>query len=161
MPNCPNSTYNPVHFVRTSREMTERIHAYGSKVFLQMSGGFGRVTIPTNLGEFPPVAPSAIPHRWLDKTCRPLTVDEIHAIVESFGKGAYNAQRAGFDGVEIHAVHEGYLIDQFAISFLTTAPMNTAAVWKTASALPKRTWRRSRRPAARTSPWRCATRPRA
>ena len=46
-----------------------------------------------------------------------LTVDEIHAIVESFGKGAYNAKRAGFDGVEIHAVHEGYLIDQFAISF--------------------------------------------
>lgn len=117
MPSCPNSTYNPVHFVRTGREMTERIHAYGSKIFLQMSGGFGRVTIPTNLGEFPPVAPSPIPHRWLDKTCRALTVDEIHAIVESFGKGAYNAKRAGFDGVEIHAVHEGYLIDQFAISF--------------------------------------------
>ena len=117
MPNCPNSIYNPVHFVRTGREMTERIHAYGSKIFLQMSGGFGRVTIPTNLGEFPPVAPSPIPHRWLDKTCRALTVDEIHAIVESFGKGAYNAKRAGFDGVEIHAVHEGYLIDQFAISF--------------------------------------------
>ena len=117
MPNCPNSTYNPVHFVRTGREMTERIHAYGSKIFLQMSGGFGRVTIPTNLGEFPPVAPSPIPHRWLDKTCRALTVDEILAIVESFGKGAYNAKRAGFDGVEIHAVHEGYLIDQFAISF--------------------------------------------
>ena len=117
MPNCPNSTYNPVHFVRTGREMTERIHAYGSKIFLQMSGGFGRVTIPTNLGEFPPVAPSPIPHRWLDQTCRALTVDEIHAIVESFGKGAYNAKRAGFDGVEIHAVHEGYLIDQFAISF--------------------------------------------
>lgn len=117
MPNCPNSTYNPVHFVRTGREMTERIHAYGSKIFLQMSGGFGRVTIPTNLGEFPPVAPSPIPHRWLDKTCRALTVDEIHAIVESFGKSAYNAKRAGFDGVEIHAVHEGYLIDQFAISF--------------------------------------------
>ena len=117
MPNCPNSTYNPVHFVRTGREMTERIHAYGSKIFLQMSGGFGRVTTPTNLGEFPPVAPSPFPHRWLDKTCRALTVDEIHAIVESFGKGAYNAKRAGFDGVEIHAVHEGYLIDQFAISF--------------------------------------------
>lgn len=117
MPNCPNSTYNPVQFVRTSREMTERVHAYGSKIFLQMSGGFGRVTIPTNLGEFPPVAPSEIPHRWLDKMCRALTKDEIHSIVESFGKGAFNAKRAGFDGVEIHAVHEGYLIDQFAISF--------------------------------------------
>lgn len=117
MPNAPNSTYNPVHFVRTSREMTERVHAYGAKIFLQMSGGFGRVTIPTNLGEFPPVAPSPIPHRWLDKTCRELTRDEIHKIIESFGKGAFNAKRAGFDGVEIHAVHEGYLIDQFAIAF--------------------------------------------
>ena len=117
MPNCPNSTYNPVHFVRTSREMTERVHAYGAKIFLQMSGGFGRLTIPTNLGEFPPVAPSPIPHRWLDKTCRELTRDEIHKIIESFGKGAFNAKRAGFDGVEIHAVHEGYLIDQFAIAF--------------------------------------------
>lgn len=116
MPNCPNSTYNPVHFIRTGKELTERVHAYGSKIFLMMSGGFGRVTIPTNLGEFPPVAPSAIPHRWLDKICRPLTVEEIHSIVRSFGDGAYNAKRAGFDGVEIHAVHEGYLLDQFAIS---------------------------------------------
>ena len=115
MPNCPNSTYNPVHFIRTSREMTERIHAYDARIFLMMSGGFGRVTIPTNLGEFPPVAPSPIPHRWLDKTCRALTVEEIHAIVKSFGDGAYNAKRAGFDGVMIDAVHEGYLIDQFAI----------------------------------------------
>lgn len=116
MPNCPCSTHNSVHFVRTAREMTERIHAYGAKVFLQMSGGFGRVTIPTNLGEFPPVAPSPIPHRWLDKTCRELTKDEIHYIVKKFGDGAYNAKRAGFDGVQIHAVHEGYLIDQFAIA---------------------------------------------
>ena len=116
MPNCPNSTFNPIHFIRTGREMTERVHAYGSKIFLMMSAGFGRVTIPTNLGEFPPVAPSAIPHRWLDKICRPLTVEEIHSIVKSFGDGAYNAMRAGFDGVEIHAVHEGYLLDQFAIS---------------------------------------------
>lgn len=116
MPSCPCATYNPVHFVRAAREMTERIHAYGAKVFLQLSGGFGRVTIPTNLGEFPPVAPSAIPHRWLNKTCRPLTVEEIHSIVKKFGDGAYNAKRAGFDGVQIHAVHEGYLIDQFVIA---------------------------------------------
>lgn len=116
MPNCPNSTYNPVQFVRTAREMTERVHAYNARIFLQMSGGFGRVTIPTNLGEFPPVAPSPIQHRWLDKTCRALTKDEIHELVRNFGDGAYNAKRAGFDGVQIHAVHEGYLIDQFAMS---------------------------------------------
>ncbi len=116
MPNCPCATYNPVQFVRTSREMTERVHAYNAKIFLQMSGGFGRVTIPTNLGEYPPVAPSEVQHRWLDKTCRALTNAEIKQIVKSFGDGAYNAKRAGFDGIQIHAVHEGYLIDQFAMS---------------------------------------------
>lgn len=45
-----------------------------------------------------------------------MTKEEIHSIVKSFGDGAYNAKRGGFDGVEIHAVHEGYLLDQFAIS---------------------------------------------
>ncbi|NLH00906.1 MAG: 2-enoate reductase, partial [Clostridiales bacterium] len=116
MPNCPCPTHNPVHFIRTGKEMTERIHAYGAKVFLQISGGFGRVTIPTNLGEYPPVAPSPIQHRWLDKTCRELKKEEIKLIVKKFGDSAYNAKRAGFDGVQIHAVHEGYLIDQFAIA---------------------------------------------
>lgn len=117
MPSVPCSTHDGVHFVRTARELTERVHAYDARIFLQMSAGFGRVTIPTNLGEFPPVAPSPIPHRWLDKTCRELTKDEIHKIVQKFGEGAQNAKRAGFDGVQIHAVHEGYLLDQFAISF--------------------------------------------
>ena len=116
MPNCPSPTFNSVQFIRTARELTERVHAYNAKIVLQMSGGFGRVTIPTNLGEYPPVAPSPIQHRWLDKTCRELTVEEIRTIVKQFGKGAYNAKRAGFDGVQIHAVHEGYLIDQFALS---------------------------------------------
>ncbi len=117
MGHVPCSTHDPVHFVRTGKEMTERIHAYDARIFLQMSGGFGRVTVPTNMGEHPPVAPSAIPHRWLDKTCRPMEIKEILHIVEMFGQGAFHAQRAGFDGVQIHAVHEGYLIDQFAISF--------------------------------------------
>jgi len=117
MPHVPCSTHNPVHFIRTALEMTERIHAYDAKIFLQMSGGFGRVTVPTNMGEYPPVSASAIPHRWLDKTCRPMTKEEIRHIVSMFGKGAFNAKRAGFDGVQIHAVHEGYLLDQFAISF--------------------------------------------
>jgi len=112
----PNPLYKPVNFVKTSREMTERIHAYGSKIFLQMSAGFGRVTIPTNVGDIAPIAPSAIPHRWLDRICRAITIDEIHAIVRQFGEAAVHAKRAGFDGIQIHAVHEGYLMDQFAIS---------------------------------------------
>lgn len=69
------------------------------------------MTIPTNVGDIPPIAPSAIPHRWLDKTCRAITLDEIHVIVKQFGEAAFHAKRAGFDGVQIHAVHEGYLIN--------------------------------------------------
>ena len=115
-PGVPVPTRNPHQFIRTGREMTERIHAYGSKVLLQLSGGFGRVSIPEDQGADKPVAPSEIPHRWVDKTCRALTVDEIHHIVAMFGKAAAIAKRAGFDGIMIHAVHEGYLIDQFAIS---------------------------------------------
>lgn len=117
MPSVGCPTHNPIHFTRTSKELTERVHAYNAKIFLQLSGGFGRVTIPTNIGDAPPVAPSAIPHRWLDHViCRELTVEEIKYIVQKFGESAAIAKRAGFDGIEIHAVHEGYLIDQFAIA---------------------------------------------
>ncbi|MEU6539651.1 FAD-dependent oxidoreductase [Streptomyces sp. NPDC047000] len=116
-PNCASSVLNPGHFIRSSREMTERVHAYDAAIMLQMSAGFGRVIMPNFLpaGQ-PPVAPSAIPHRWTDLTCREMTVEEIRKTVENFGRGAVNAQKAGFDGVQIHAVHEGYLLDQFAIA---------------------------------------------
>lgn len=118
MPSIPHATLNRNHFIRTSREMVERIHAYNSKIFLQLAGGFGRVGMPSNIGDAPPVAPSAIPHRWIDNvTCRPLKVEEIKHLVRMFAEGAANAKNAGFDGVQIHAVHEGYLLDQFAISF--------------------------------------------
>lgn len=115
-PGVPSPTMNEHQFVRSSVEMTECIHAYGAKIFLMMSGGFGRVSIPTDQGADHPVAPSEIQHRWLEKKCRALSVDEIRHIIRKMGEGAANAKRAGYDGIMIHAVHEGYLIDQFAIS---------------------------------------------
>lgn len=116
-PNVPSSVFNPTHFVRTSSELAERVHAYDAKIMLQMSAGFGRVLMPIFLpAEQLPVAPSAIPHCWSDATCREMTVEEIHQTVVNCGKGAANAKRAGFDGVQIHALHEGYLLDQFSIA---------------------------------------------
>nr|WP_238808178.1 FAD-dependent oxidoreductase [Paenibacillus sp. EKM212P] len=86
-------------------------------MFLQLSAGFGRVSIPSIVGKTA-VAPSPIPHRWLpDVICRELTIDEIHTYVRKFAESAAIVKKAGFDGIEIHAVHEGYLLDQFAISF--------------------------------------------
>src|SRR5258705_4929627 len=42
----------------------------------------------------------------------PMTREHIRRVVEAFGQAAADAQRLGFDGVEIHGAH-GYLIDQF------------------------------------------------
>ena len=116
VPSTPSPTINPPYFIRTTREMTERIHAYGSLIFLQISAGFGRV-----FAEFPegdlPISASPTMNRFFDVRCRPLERHEIHSIVRKMGQAAATAKKAGFDGVQIHAVHEGYLLDQFAISF--------------------------------------------
>jgi N-ethylmaleimide reductase len=68
-----------------------------------------------------PVAPSAIspqgqvfttkgPQQMV--TPRALALGELPGIVEQFGRGAENAMKAGFDGVELHGAN-GYLLDQF------------------------------------------------
>jgi 2-enoate reductase len=117
LPSMPCPTLNPLNFVKTGKIMTERVHAYGAKIFLQLSAGFGRVSIPSIVGNTA-VAPSPIPHRWLSGvTCRELTIEEIKTYIRKFAESAAIAKKAGFDGVEIHAVHEGYLLDQFAIAF--------------------------------------------
>lgn len=74
---------------------------------------------PDNL---PPQAPSPIAitgYRYRStngpiafEVPRELSLIDIAEIVKCYGEGARNAQRAGFDGVELHAAN-GYLIDQF------------------------------------------------
>ncbi len=101
---------------RRMRRLTDRVHAYNCKIFLQMSGGFGRAS---HMGLFchGAVAPSAVPNRFDASIIhRGLTREEIHTYIESFAREAAFAKSVGFDGVEIHALHEGYLLDQFATS---------------------------------------------
>src|ERR1700754_1477704 len=50
---------------------------------------------------------------------RPLSTDEVSAMVGTFAKAAANARKVGFDGVELHAAN-GYLIEQFMNSVLNT-----------------------------------------
>jgi NADH:flavin oxidoreductases, Old Yellow Enzyme family len=108
---------DPTRFVLTASELTERVHSYGSKIFLQLSMGFGRVLSP-HMATKPPVSASAVPNYWDPSvTCREMTTEEVEFVIDKFGQGAATARRAGFDGVEIHAVHEGYLLDQFTTAF--------------------------------------------
>lgn len=113
----PVISTNPVRFLMMSSEMTEKVHAYGSKIFLQLTMGFGRSGAPGTLLAAQPVSASDIPNYWDPTvTCRALTTSEVEWIVSKFIESAEIAQKAGFDGVEIHAVHEGYLLDQFTLS---------------------------------------------
>lgn len=112
----PTISINPMHFIATAGELTERVHAYNTKIFLQLTMGFGRVASPVMLAA-EPVAPSAIPNFWEPSlTCRELKTREVETLVRRAGEAAEIAVEAGFDGVEIHAMHEGYLLDQFTMA---------------------------------------------
>lgn len=102
------------------KQVTKAVHDAGGLIYLQL-WHVGRISDPIFLDGATPVAPSALKPAGTVSLVRPkkeyvtpraLETDEIPAIVEAYRKGAENAKRAGFDGVEIHAAN-GYLIDQF------------------------------------------------
>jgi len=91
--------------------LAERVKAQGTAVCIQLSCGLGRnARVVPGIQN---VSASANPC-YVDPTqeARALSVDEIHTIVEAFGRGALRSKRSGCDAVEIHA-HLGYLLDQF------------------------------------------------
>ncbi len=115
----------------------DEFHKTGCKMFVQLTAGFGRslaindimikalhnkalgtVMKPVLDVSYLTASASATPNRW-DDSCisRPLTVAEIRQMVEAFAKTAKLCMDAGIDGVEIHAVHEGYLLDQFTMRY--------------------------------------------
>ncbi len=110
---CP--TTMPEKYTKKALEMTDKCHAFGTKIFLQLTAGTGRSSLPGNVEAF--VAPSEISNRWDPRImCRELKTEEVEHIVKEFGKSALIAKQSGFDGIEIHAVHEGYLLDCFTMS---------------------------------------------
>ncbi len=119
------------------KEFMDEIHKTGAKLFIQLTAGMGRswaiteLVGPLHKNKFTralikPIidtshelaCPSPQPARWApDIICPEMTKHQIHEIIEAFAKTAKLCRDAGVDGVEVHAVHEGYLLDQFAIEF--------------------------------------------
>lgn len=105
------------------RELVKGIHEEGAKFFMQIGAGLGRVANLETGAKFEGAnvekvqfASSKLPNVWnTDRIHREITVEEIHRITNALIETAVMAKDAGIDGVEIHAVHEGYLLDQFAI----------------------------------------------
>lgn len=104
------------------KAVVDAVHAKGGIIFLQL-WHVGRVSHSSfQPGNALPVAPSAIAISGKTKsasgdvvdyeTPRALETGEIAGVIESYRRGAANALKAGFDGVEIHGAN-GYLLEQF------------------------------------------------
>lgn len=146
LPGC-QPVYNPMlgQWLHKNKKMYKDLakwmpefHKTGAKLFVQLTAGFGRSftidhlmeTLYTNkalrviskpIMDLDKITASASPspNRWSDKVpSREMTVEEIKEFIEAFGKTAKLLKDAGVDGVEIHAVHEGYLLDQFTLKFV-------------------------------------------
>ncbi|HEX7886226.1 MAG TPA: alkene reductase [Phenylobacterium sp.] len=99
---------------------TKAVHDAGGVIFMQL-WHVGRLSDPSLLDGQAPVSASTIAARGDVSLLRPkrpyptpraLTIQEIAEVVEAYRRGAENAKRAGFDGVELHGAN-GYLLDQF------------------------------------------------
>ena len=146
LPGC-QPVYNPMfgQWLHKKKKMYDDLkkwmpefHKTGAKLFVQLTAGFGRsftvsemmeqlYTHPLLRAVSKPVmdldkitaSASPSPNRWSDKIpSREMTVKEIQEFIDAFAETARLLKDAGVDGVEIHAVHEGYLLDQFTLKYV-------------------------------------------
>jgi 2,4-dienoyl-CoA reductase-like NADH-dependent reductase (Old Yellow Enzyme family) len=89
--------------------MVAAVHEKDGKIVAQLAHS-GMLAIP-KLINMPPLAPSAI-EGLAEVPVQEMTLEDIQATVEAFGKAAGRACEAGFDGIQIHAAHS-YLLSQF------------------------------------------------
>ena len=146
LPGC-QPVYNPMfgQWLHKNKKMyadlkkwMPEFHKTGAKLFVQLTAGFGRsftvsemmeklytnrflraVSKPFMDLDMITASASPSPNRWSDKVpSREMTVAEIRKFIDSFAQCAVQLKEAGVDGVEIHAVHEGYLLDQFTLKYV-------------------------------------------
>ena len=102
---------SPKAFMR-SVELLERLDAYGAKMIPQVSMGYGRNAVGC-------YGPSEIPYYHDPSVTTPaLTRDQIRQKIDQMVATAAFLKKCGFPGIEVHAMHWGYLLDQFALTFM-------------------------------------------
>jgi 2-enoate reductase len=122
---------------RQLKKYLTEFHKTGAKIFIQITAGFGRsmavnaamekisdnaflnfVMKPFLNVDACCASASANPNRWSDKVpSKAMTEKQIEKMIRAFAKTAKLCMDAGADGVEVHAVHEGYLLDQFTLKY--------------------------------------------
>lgn len=103
-------------YIDQQRYLADGVHRYGAKVFVQITAMSGRSSISAS-----EPAACLIQNVWDPTKKNPeMSTQEIHDYVEKFANASLACKLAGIDGVEVHAVHEGYLLDQFTIANTNT-----------------------------------------
>lgn len=112
--NCLASYHD--RYIPGLNELVESVKDQGAAIVPQIAHG-GSQAIPENIHGLQPVAPSVIPSKFkggffIGVEPRELDQEKINEIQDSFAACAVRAQKAGFDGVEIHGAN-GYLLTEF------------------------------------------------
>jgi len=96
------------------RDLASSVHAYDSKIFIQLTPGLGRVGAPLCLPnelKFP-VSASFNKNFYIPAIpCKRLSDSKLNKIIKNGAQAALDAQCQGIDGVYLHG-HEGYLLEQ-------------------------------------------------
>lgn len=97
-------------YIEEYRTLTEMVHSYGGKILLQIVYGGSQSQGDPEKREVP--GPSDFVHpRSGIRACK-MEEEDFRRIKGAFVEGALRAEKAGFDGVEVHGAH-GYLLSQF------------------------------------------------
>ncbi|MGW7353001.1 NADH:flavin oxidoreductase [Streptomyces sp. NPDC054784] len=94
------------------RRVAETVHAAGGRIVPQLwHVGMVRNDGDPPFADAPAMGPSGV--RIVGKeTGRTMTRSDLDDVIGAFADAAAEAERLGFDGVELHGAH-GYLLDQF------------------------------------------------
>lgn len=114
------------------RDLAQGVHAYGSRIFVQLTAGLGRVGNPQCLltQKKLPVSASFLPNYYIPSIpCMRLSDRKLRRIVANIGQAAADAHAMSIDGVYLHG-HEGYLIEQLANPAFNHRKLGRYADWR-------------------------------
>ena len=114
------------------RDLAQGVHAHGSRIFVQLTAGLGRVGNPQCLltQKKLPVSASFLPNYYIPAIpCMRLSDRKLRRIVTNIGQASADAHAMGIDGVYLHG-HEGYLIEQLSNPAFNHRKLGRYADWR-------------------------------
>lgn len=110
----PDGRFGPNHLglwedsqIDGHRVIVENGHRNGTVMLIQLN----HTGIGSNPECGPAIGPSEVETRYGTKS-KAMTAEEIHKMQDHYVSAAQRAQKAGYDGIQLHGCH-GYLINQF------------------------------------------------